>query len=333
MVSGSTSQGAPTRPTDPIFIVGAPRSGTTWLAKIFDSHPDVLYRHEPDHDLPAPPADSDRETLLATVRAWRDDRHLRANTKRPFFTKSWRPGWAHALRGTLAYGMMAAGRLPGLHAAHRRWSLPDLGHPEQARLVIKTVNWCDGIAPIARALPGSRTVVIIRRPCGQVHSVLRGTDMGRFELREQHALPYNYPRARAYARAHGVPEANFDLLRPAARIAWDWAAFNETLVCSTAGLSNVMVVIYETLCEQPEAEARRILDFVGLSWHPRVAGFVRASTTTAGDGDYYGVVRNPVVAAHRWRGQMADDDRVAVQAVARQTRLTRYWPDLLSEQP
>src|SRR5690349_19178518 len=30
------------------FILGAPRSGTTWLGKIFDSHPSVLYRHEPD---------------------------------------------------------------------------------------------------------------------------------------------------------------------------------------------------------------------------------------------------------------------------------------------
>ncbi len=30
-----------------ILILGAPRSGTSWLAKIFDSHPDVLYRHEP----------------------------------------------------------------------------------------------------------------------------------------------------------------------------------------------------------------------------------------------------------------------------------------------
>ena len=25
-----------------ILILGSPRSGTTWLAKIFDSHPDIL---------------------------------------------------------------------------------------------------------------------------------------------------------------------------------------------------------------------------------------------------------------------------------------------------
>ena len=31
-----------------VLLLGAPRSGTSWLGKIFDSHPDVLYRHEPD---------------------------------------------------------------------------------------------------------------------------------------------------------------------------------------------------------------------------------------------------------------------------------------------
>jgi hypothetical protein len=35
------------------LIVGAPRSGTTRLAKIFDSRPDVLYLHEPDSLLTA----------------------------------------------------------------------------------------------------------------------------------------------------------------------------------------------------------------------------------------------------------------------------------------
>ena len=31
-----------------ILIAGLPRSGTTWIGKIFDSHRKTLYRHEPD---------------------------------------------------------------------------------------------------------------------------------------------------------------------------------------------------------------------------------------------------------------------------------------------
>jgi hypothetical protein len=33
-----------------IFVFGVLRSGMSWLAKIFDSHPDVVYRHESDLD-------------------------------------------------------------------------------------------------------------------------------------------------------------------------------------------------------------------------------------------------------------------------------------------
>ena len=29
-----------------IIILGYPRSGTTWFANLFNSHPDVVYRHE-----------------------------------------------------------------------------------------------------------------------------------------------------------------------------------------------------------------------------------------------------------------------------------------------
>src|SRR5690348_15459254 len=31
-----------------VLLLGMPRSGTSWLGKIFDSHPAVIYRHEPD---------------------------------------------------------------------------------------------------------------------------------------------------------------------------------------------------------------------------------------------------------------------------------------------
>ncbi len=49
-----------------VLLFGMPRSGTTWLGKIFDSHPDTLYRHEPDsrgtlNTLPMLPIESDVE--------------------------------------------------------------------------------------------------------------------------------------------------------------------------------------------------------------------------------------------------------------------------------
>src|SRR5690349_8179034 len=70
-----------------ILGLGFPRFGTTWLAKIFDSHPDVLYRHEPD-ELTGP------DPSLAPagqIRTWLLQRSPRAAAKRPNFPKSWRP--------------------------------------------------------------------------------------------------------------------------------------------------------------------------------------------------------------------------------------------------
>ena len=31
-----------------VLLFGMPRSGTTWIGKIFDSYPDTVYRHETD---------------------------------------------------------------------------------------------------------------------------------------------------------------------------------------------------------------------------------------------------------------------------------------------
>ena len=58
----------------PLLLFGMPRSGTTWLGKIFDSHPRVLYRHEPDTwqrltDVPIVAGRDAREIHEARLRA------------------------------------------------------------------------------------------------------------------------------------------------------------------------------------------------------------------------------------------------------------------------
>lgn len=310
-----------------ILVVGAPRSGTTWLAKILDSHPDTLYRHEPDEVI-ASPATLDATEVLPLLRAWSLDRSLRTTTKRPFFQKSWQSPVQRMLRAGLAYGLSAATRVPGLRSVLRAATLGDFGNSDRARLVIKTVRWSEGVGTVARALPGSRVVVILRNPCGQIHSVMRGVQQRRFELRESGAMPLDQERAMAVAATYGVGDAEFLKLPPAAMYAWGWVAFNEAVVRTIADLPNVRVVLYEELCARPEAVSRDVLGFADLPWDHQTADFVARSSRGPGEGGYYDVFQNAAQAATRWRAELSTQDKAAIRDVVARTALATHWPDL-----
>src|SRR5438876_408852 len=95
-----------------IFIFSSPRSGSTWIAKAFDSHPDTLYLHEPDivdrgDDLlpfwfegQALGYEDRASQYLARLAA---NRSLRTVGPRPFFAKAYRPEFARGIRTGLIY--------------------------------------------------------------------------------------------------------------------------------------------------------------------------------------------------------------------------------------
>jgi hypothetical protein len=107
------------------WILGAPRSGTTWLGKIFDSHPDVLYRNEPDKqlgdELPFMCRIEDLEGQRYVARAYLDRlidiRTLRSAGKLPVFPKNYQTLKAHWLRLGMVYGL----HLVNLATRGARW--------------------------------------------------------------------------------------------------------------------------------------------------------------------------------------------------------------------
>ena len=312
----------------PILILGAPRSGTTWLAKIIDSHPDVVYRHEPDATLPGP-SPLTREGLPSLLALWAAETGARTVTKRPYFRKSWQPGWARGLRTLFAAAATASSRLPRPLRALGQCRIPDFAAHPAPRVAIKSIGWTEGAALLVRTLPGSRTIFILRHPCGQVASVMRGKRQFQFDLKTQGTdMPFDEAAAVRFAASQGVGAAAFEVLPDAAKYAWSWRAFNEPAYAALATQPNVQVVLYEALCAEPERLARRILAFAGLQWSGQTSEFVTRSTGHQGKAGYYAVFRDAVVAAEAWRTSMTTDDQAAVGSVVSASPLARFWPDL-----
>ena len=310
-------------------MLGAPRSGTTWLAKIVDSHPDVLYRHEPDETLPGS-GPLTEDALRPLLIRWIGDRSARTVTKRPFFPKTWQSPWARRVRTLFAGAVSAASRLPAPISGLARVEIPDLMRRAAPRVAIKSVRWVEGAAVLARNLLGSRTVFILRHPCGQVASVMRGNRRRQFDLKTEGTdMPFDEEAAIRFAAMHGVDGPAFQALPDAAKYAWSWRAFNEPAYAVLAAQPNVHVVLYEALCAQPEAFARRILAFTGLDWNRQTADFVAHSTAHQGDAGYYAVFRDAVAAAEAWRHTMPQADQAATRLVVAASPLARFWPDLV----
>ncbi|TAL90691.1 MAG: hypothetical protein EPN71_12945, partial [Rhodanobacter sp.] len=169
-----------------ILVFGMPRSGTTWVGKLFDSHPDTLYRHEPDSvqrlSLPlypevqsAPQYRADLERFVASLPQLR---HPKVVGKQPLFPKSYQSTaalCAYRVSVTLAKATSLVRRdFPCLYRPTAA------GSGERVRLVWKSIESSGRLGVCLEALPDTRAIHLMRHPCGYVASVLKGHATGRF---------------------------------------------------------------------------------------------------------------------------------------------------------
>ena len=119
------------------MIIGSARSGTTWLARLLDHHPRLIYRHEPDAVLRASnlPVHCDLQQLEHCQRIARQYlerlswlRVPKVLGPRPPVRKPYRSWTAHLARTCMATALRIAEELPGGWRA-RRVGIPDLIDP------------------------------------------------------------------------------------------------------------------------------------------------------------------------------------------------------------
>ncbi len=320
-----------------ILLFGLPRSGTTWLAKLFDSHPDVLYRHEPDSilrgtHLPEWPELEPTPAELASARAYVREllrvRTLKSGGSLPMFAKRFRGSAAHVLRLGLAQALHALGAVRGARRFSRAIAIPDLieratAHP--LHIVLKSVTSPHRLGLLAGALPGCRTILLLRHPCGQVASMLRGAQAGLFEQKLELDLPWllRSPAAHRY----GLAAASFARLAPAEQLAWRWVVLAEQASSALERLPYARLLRHCDLASGPDAQLRSLFSFAGLGWDPQTEAFLRRSTHSIGPQRYYGVFRDSAQEVDKWRRELDGPTQRRIWAVVRNSSLAKLWPD------
>lgn len=328
-----------------ITVLGAPRSGTTWLAKILDSHPDVLYRHEPDWalleethrvfatdaaarasapDAYAAPANAVNGMVRDHILQLAANNSLKTSGSLPRFQKNFRGGVADLMHGGITYGLRAADKATRGTLGLRNVRVPDIfnaqAHPE-LRIVMKSVSFQIRANQLAQAMPGTRIVFIVRDPFGQVASMLRGSALGKFER------PVNLETLAntAQARQYGLTAARLQNMPAVERYSWHWAIYNEMTNSDLAGVENVYTVRYEALCGDPAGQSRALLAFAGLSWNAQTEAFIERSVRPSLADGYYQVFKDPAASLYRWRTQLDANDQARIRDIVASTAAGALW--------
>ena len=317
-----------------VLLFGMPRSGTTWLGKIFDSHPDTLYRHEPDsrgtlNSLPLFAFGRDAEQYrgflegyVGRLPAIRDEK---VSASMPIFAKSYYGAFQLALRKLLVFAMKAASHFLGPLPVP---NVVSVARHSRVSVVWKSIESLGRLGVLARVFPEARCVLIFRHPCGYVASVLRGEAKCKFEGGSPSSEDWGVYRMLLelpVAKERGLELSAVQAMAPVERLALRWALYYEHALTETAGLENVLAVRYEDFCEQPQEEVQKAFGHCRLPWTRETERFI-ASSTSHENAEYYSVFKDPKAAAWKWKKELAADDVERIMQVVAPFRAGRYYP-------
>jgi len=316
-----------------ILLFGMPRSGTTWIGKIFDSHSATLYRHEPDSwgllngiPLLADPSQAAvyRPIVEPFVASLPTMRQTKVSASMPIFPKQYYSPLTFQLRRLSVVGSKLASRLFG------ECPTPDFIGARglaQTRIVWKSIESTGRLGVIARVLDKSRGFLLLRHPCGYAASVIRGESQKRFtgstptsDDYDMFSLLLETPQA----KKHDLTLDSLKALTPIERMAWYWALFNEKALEDIEGLPHCMTVRYEDICAHPLEMAKQMFAFAGLPWDEQTERFIGTSTTQQNDA-YYSVFKDPQKAANKWRELLAPEDVDRVMAIVERTKAGQLY--------
>lgn len=310
-------------PSPPLLVAGAPRMGTTWVAKILSFAPGVVWISEPDNDWPDPFSlraklglgrfpvleegdRAPRDYELVWDRAFSGFRQtgpLLALTKRlETWDKTkrdlWRAMCDHA-------NTRVAPWLRVLASVARPPSKRDSGE----LVMVKSVH-----APLAldwvAARFQPRVLVVFRHPLNVIASWMDFGWGGHYlethpKVRERFAAQWGFPE---------LPAGR----SPLSAVTWEVALFTSVLHAAVGKHKDWLTTSHESLCEDPVGRFRELHTRLGLAWGEKAERVLMESNRP---GTGYVVARVAEEQPDRWRKRLTREQTQEIWSVLSQIRL------------
>jgi len=333
-----------------VFILGCQRSGTTWLANIFDASADVLLFMEPFSppygifpEFPDPwefvdGATPSQRQLLREAMPERLMRH-----KSLLFRRSATdPGWYRRERGIAE----AVRRVfpPSLRRGVDRFTLLNLNRldenfplypksPRPRAWVIKELRFAGKVPLVVEALPEARLVVIVRHPCATVDSILSWFERGGLgELRGQLETFLDRLEAQPVGEHYRSEIARCRDGGLAQTVALYWRVSYETMAGQIEGRAGAELLVYEQLASRPRDTATGLFERLGIPWSEQLDGYMTHSTSARGEAKGPTNTRRDSTTYYQsWKGKISARVRDAVLDITGESALMKLFDPYYDE--
>ncbi|MGH3259540.1 MAG: sulfotransferase [Streptosporangiaceae bacterium] len=301
----------------PVLIVGAPRSGTTWVASVLSQVCGARLVHEPDNDLVNPfalraKAGLGRYPVIAAGDVARD------------YERLWASAFDPGVRGVSPRDLTARGVLrftsvnwadrivegdtrPGtraLKAVFDQLAVPRgrVGPPADVPMV-KSVHSAFALDFITSRWQPS-VVVVFRDPLNAIASWL---ELG---FKPRHFEADRRVRRQVIDRL-GLPLPRTD--DEVTSVAYTYLVLSASLRASVAAHSGWSTVVHEDLCADPQAGFAKLLAELGLPFSAAVEQRIRGSNRP---GSGYQTNRVASLQPDRWRQRLSASQAYRIMAIA-----------------
>jgi len=323
----------PAFPGSIVFLLGCQRSGTTWLANIFDASPDTLLFMEPfsppygifpefpgvweyfDESTPAldrllcedMPARLMRYKSLVSPESIADPSRFRR--ERSIARRARRFAPPPLRRRIRKFELLNLNRLDDDYPLYPKSTAPALA-------AVKELRFAGKVPVLRHAFPQASFVVIMRHPAATVHSILGWFARGRLvELRadldhfldalEAQPVGEEYRGHIARCRGGGLADT----------VALYWRVSYETMFRRLEGDSRAQLLVYERLASRPRETAVEMFERLQTPWAPSLDDYLERSTHAGLETSSPIDTRRESATYYRsWVGRLAPDVEAAVRA-------------------